>query len=51
MATFLHYLKRQMPDKPISIVLDNARYQHCNFIKELALKLDITLLFLPPYSP
>lgn len=51
MATFLHYLKRQMPDKPISIVLDNARYQHCNFIKELATQLGITLLFLPPYSP
>ena len=51
MAVFLHYLKSQMPDKPISIVLDNARYQHCNFIKELALKLDITLLFLPAYSP
>lgn len=51
MATFFYYLKSQMPDKPISIVLDNARYQHCNFIKELALKLGITLLFLPPYSP
>lgn len=51
MATFLYYLKSQMPDKPISIVLDNARYQHCNFIKELAQQLDITLLFLPPYSP
>lgn len=51
MAAFLHYLKSQMPDKPISIVLDNARYQHCNFIKELAQQLDITLLFLPPYSP
>ena len=51
MAVFLYYLKSQMPDKPISIVLDNARYQHCNFIKELAQQLDITLLFLPPYSP
>lgn len=51
MASFLYYLKSQMPDKPISIVLDNARYQHCNFIKELATELGITLLFLPPYSP
>lgn len=51
MACFLYYLKSQMPDKPISIVLDNARYQHCNFIKELATELGITLLFLPPYSP
>jgi transposase len=51
MACFLYYLKSQMPDKPISIVLDNARYQHFNFIKELAAELGITLLFLPPYSP
>jgi transposase len=51
MAEFLHYLKEQMPDKPIVIVLDNARYQHCFYIKELAQKLNITLLFLPPYSP
>ncbi len=51
MATFLYYLKSQLPDKPISIVLDNARYQHCNVIKELATELGITLLFLPPYSP
>lgn len=29
----------------------NARYQHCNFIKNLAEQLDITLLFLPSYSP
>jgi transposase len=51
MVKFLHYLKSEMPDKPISIVLDNARYQHCNLIKNLAQSLDITLLFLPPYSP
>lgn len=36
---------------PIYIVLDNARYQHCQFVKEAALKLNITLVYLPPYSP
>jgi transposase len=36
---------------PIVIVLDNARYQHCKFIKYLAQQLGITLLFLPTYSP
>lgn len=51
MASFLYYLKSQLPDKPLAIVLDNARYQHCNFIKEVATQLGITLLFLPPYSP
>ena len=33
--------------KPITIVLDNAKYQHCHLVKELG----IELLFLPPYSP
>ena len=36
---------------PITIVLDNARYQRCRLVMELAEKLDIELLFLPPYSP
>jgi transposase len=36
---------------PIYVVLDNARYQHCDFIKQLAISLNITLVFLPPYSP
>lgn len=37
--------------KPISIVLDNARYQHCELVKQTATKLNIQLVFLPPYSP
>jgi hypothetical protein len=36
---------------PITLVLDNARYQHCKIVKELAEKLKIELLFLPSYSP
>jgi transposase len=36
---------------PIHIILDNARYQHCQFVKDAALRLNITLVFLPPYSP
>lgn len=36
---------------PIHIILDNARYQHCEFVKEAAKKLNINLVFLPPYSP
>lgn len=36
---------------PITIVLDNARYQHCACVKEYAESLHIELLFLPPYSP
>lgn len=36
---------------PITIVLDNARYQRCNLVMDLAKQLGIELLFLPPYSP
>ena len=36
---------------PITLVLDNARYQHCRLVQEVAAALDIELLFLPSYSP
>lgn len=36
---------------PITIVLDNARYQKCALVMELAQKLGIELLWLPSYSP
>ncbi len=48
---FLKLLKEKFPDKPIAIVLDNARYQHCFLVKTFAKSLGIHLLFLPPYSP
>jgi transposase len=32
-------------------VLDNVRYQRARRVQELALELQITLLFLPAYSP
>jgi transposase len=36
---------------PITVVLDNARYQRCKLVQEWAERLGIELLFLPPYSP
>src|SRR5262249_22400094 len=36
---------------PITLVLDNARYQHNAAVRALATQLGITLLFLPAYSP
>jgi transposase len=36
---------------PITLVLDNARYQHCAACIEYAKKLGIELMFLPAYSP
>jgi transposase len=35
----------------ITIVLDNAKYQKCDLVMELAHSLKIELLFLPSYSP
>lgn len=36
---------------PITVVLDNARYQRCKVVQAQAESLGIELLFLPPYSP
>lgn len=37
--------------KTIHIALDNARYQKCDVVKELAASLGIELVYIPPYSP
>jgi transposase len=36
---------------PVTLVLDNAKYQHSAAVKALALSLGIELLYLPGYSP
>lgn len=36
---------------PITLVLDNARYQKCQVVTALAASLGIELLYLPAYSP
>lgn len=36
---------------PLTVVLDNARYQRCQVVLAHAAQLGIELLFLPPYSP
>jgi transposase len=37
--------------RPVTLVLDNARYQKCAVVKDLARSLGIHLLYLPSYSP
>ena len=37
--------------RPITLVLDNARYQKCALVQGLAASLGIHLLYLPGYSP
>lgn len=36
---------------PITLVMDNARYQKCKIVTTLASQLNIELLYLPAYSP
>jgi len=47
----LRLLAGTHPALPITIVLDNARYQKCALVQELARSLGIELLYLPAYSP
>jgi len=39
------------PGIPITLVLDNARYQKCALVAGLAAQLGVELLYLPSYSP
>ena len=45
-----HIAAAGMP-RPLTLVLDNARYQRCGVVQALARSLKIELLFLPSYSP
>lgn len=47
----LRLLAEAHPATPLTIILDNARYQRCPLVQTLAQSLGIELLFLPPYSP
>lgn len=47
----LHLLAGAYPGLPITLVLDNARYQRCRLVQTLAGTWGIELLYLPPYSP
>ncbi len=49
-SALLRQLAEAVPG-PMTLVLDNARYQHCALVMELAKQLSIELLFLPGYSP
>jgi transposase len=49
---FLEEVKKQYNKaKTISIILDNARYQRSSLVQTTATFFNITLIYLPPYSP
>jgi transposase len=47
----LHQIAAQGLSGPVTLVLDNARYQRNAVVQALASSLGIELLFLPSYSP
>ena len=47
----LEALRTKHPQIALTIVLDNARYQHCEAVETRAGELGVELLFLPAYSP
>jgi transposase len=47
----LKKVKEKYANIPITLVLDNAKYQKCNIVFEIAKELEIELLYLPTYSP
>ncbi|CAD7771566.1 DDE superfamily endonuclease [Candidatus Methanoperedenaceae archaeon GB50] len=51
-TTFLRRIREANPEKRIAVVLDNSRTQHhAKKVKKKAEKLNISLIYLPPYSP
>ena len=48
---FMEQLKQRYVDLPIALVMDNAKYQHCELVIKKAKEMSIELLFLPTYSP
>ena len=47
----LRKISEEYVGKAVYLVLDNARYQKCNVVQELARQLRIELVYIPPYSP
>jgi len=51
MVAFLELIRKENPERPICIVLDNARIHHARAVKARAEELDIYFIYLPPYAP
>lgn len=50
-CAMLHRISAEYAGQAVHLVLDNARYQKCTPVTELAGKLGIALDYIPPYSP
>ena len=47
----LHKIASEYHEKNVHLILDNARYQKCKRVMNLAQELQINLHYIPPYSP
>ena len=47
----LRNIAAEYGEKKVCLVLDNARYQKCRVVQQLAGQLHIQLIYIPPYSP
>jgi len=47
----LRLLAAKHAEESVALFLDNARYQKCQLVQELAKQLGIDLIYLPSYSP
>lgn len=50
-VALLDKIRQKHPDGEVSLVMDNASYQRCYFVRDHAKAIGIELLFLPSYSP
>ena len=50
-CSMLRKIAAEYGKQEVHLVLDNARYQKCRVVKELASQLHIYLEYIPPYSP
>jgi transposase len=50
-VALLEKIRKKHPDTEITLVMDNASYQRCYYVRDHAEALGIELLFLPSYSP
>lgn len=50
-CAMLQKISKEYGEKEVHIILDNARYQKCKTVTEMAKQLNIHLEYIPPYSP
>jgi transposase len=50
-VALLDKVHKKHPDTEVTLVMDNASYQRCHFVRDHAQASGVELLFLPSYSP